>query len=205
MAARPDRTGPRWADARARASELAPKMVAYLQRIGPALAALARSVRAVGVVGLVAATLLWVAVLSVVRPSGLPGILVVVIALVALGAPGALLLWTAWAIGQLAQLPDVLRRSPDLVRDNGDALAKLYLDTAAEWGEASRFRLLGGGLVRATKLAWAVVSDLPDVRGALVLASPWYLAASGVALALVVGEVVAVPIGVAVAVVLRLG
>lgn len=183
--------------------QLADRILPTLDRAVPVVRAVALLVRLVAGWTILAG----VALVAVALHRGLPEqwawwVPVVLLAVVAVLPPAVLWLF-ARALGELADLPDAIRRTPDLLVDHRGELRDLYQDTRSQLGERGQgWTRMPGNLWRAGRLARRVHADLPDYGEAIRLVNPVFLVAVGLALLAALVEALVVPLALLVVVVI---
>lgn len=175
-------------------AELAPRMLAYLDRVGPTLRRIGRVVRLWSIVGAIAA-LINIALLLAAAwpPSGGAVVLMVVIVLIFGWAPVVLFSYAA-AMSSVAELPNWIRSSPQLFQQNSTQLAKVYTETVGTWGEDRKLGAIGSGAWRAGKVAWSVSKELPEFAMATRVVNPGVVGAAVIAVVWIAVTVLLVPV-----------
>ncbi len=168
-------------------------LVDVLERLVPLAAALARAVRALAFAGLAAVALIAVAVVARWFPQETGSRVAVAVLLALLLVPPGVLLAFYLALRELAQLPERLRRYPDLPREHAAELAAVV--RGADDASRPAWRRLPGSAWRLSRLVGSARELLAPHASVLPLLSPPFLAAtaaSALACLLLVGAALVV-------------
>lgn len=178
-------------------------MLDYLMRIGPALRSLAAALRVWAYLGAAFALAIVVLLTVLALPLTVSDLLWLLLSAIAVGWSSVVLVWFARSLTAVADLPEWIRRSPDVLSRNGTELAKVYLDTAGKWGEQSRFGALRGGIWRGGRLVFSVAKDIPEFAAVGSMANPLFLIATVIATFWIAAELFVVPLLVLITVLTR--
>jgi len=168
-------------------------MLDYLMRVGPALRKLAGALRVWGYFGGGLGLLIVVLLTVLALPLTASDLVWLVISAIAVSWASVVLLLFARSLTAVADLPEWIRMSPDVLSRNGTELAKVYLDTAGKWGEQSHFRALRGGIWRGGRLVLSVAKDIPEFAAVGSMANPLFLIATVVATFWIAAEMFVAP------------
>ena len=135
-------------------------MISALERAGAALRSIARLAARLAFGALVAGAVVWWALWAGFE-SGPDRQTMLIVAAVVLAAPPAVLLYTAWALRQLTEIPTRLREAPATIRGRVEEVRRRAAQ-ASEAKERGAFRR-GLALVRL----WRAVSAFREEAGAL--------------------------------------
>src|SRR5215217_1277772 len=157
--------------------------LSVLAQLFPLAAAIGHRVRTLALLGLAAGTAIVLLVVARWTPNETAGWAGLVVLALLVAAPPTVLLMFSFALGELAQLPDKLRRYPETTREHAEELRGIAYQTQAR--QLPAWRRLPASAWRLTALARSARELLAPHAPLLPLVSVPFLLATAVSALLV--------------------
>jgi len=157
--------------------------LSVLAQLFPLAAAVGHRVRTLALLGLAAGTAIVLLVVARWTPNETAGWAGLVVLALLVAAPPTVLLMFSFALGELAQLPDKLRRYPETTREHAEELRGIAYQTQAR--QLPAWRRLPASAWRLTALARSARELLAPHAPLLPLVSVPFLLATAVSALLV--------------------